>query len=133
MFYAMVHKYDRRYGDDDVIELHRFKKLHLRDNFVAGDRKHRSKEGRCDAMGIDKAAFRCGANWFSLNDEHEQWICDREIMDKPEPILMDPLTYQQLKSVAKGLRDTCWYECGSYINELAGTVLYLVNTLEYSE
>lgn len=133
MFYAMVHKYDRRYGNDDVIELHRFKTLHWRDNFVSGDRKHRSEAGRNDAVEIDKTAFRRTAKWSSLSDEHEQWICDREIMDKPKPILMDPLTYQQLKSVAKGLRDTCWYECGSYINELAGTVLYLVNTLEYTE
>lgn len=133
MFYAVVHKYDKRYGDKDVTSLHRFKTLHGRDNFVIGDRKRRSKAGRCDAMELDKKAFASTANWFSENDEHETWVCDRPIMDEPEPMVVDPLTYQQLKQVVHSLRETCRYECGCYINELASEVSHLVNTLPVNE
>lgn len=133
MFYAVTHKYDKRYGDKDVVTLHRFQHKYWRDNFIAGDRKRRAETNRSHAMELDKKAFARNASWSFLSDENEQWVCDRPIMDKPEPMTVDPLTYKQLKEAAHALRETCFYECGCYINELASEVSYLVNTLPVNE
>lgn len=133
MFYVEVHKYDSRYGDKDLIQLHRFKTMELRRDFTIADRKRRKAISRKEALALDKAAFARKSNWFSVNDFHEIWSCDLPVMDKPEPMAADPLTFKQLEAVAQQLRSVCRLECGSYINELASKVCYLVGNLPYAE
>lgn len=133
MFYAAVHKYDIRYAED-VTELHRFRLKWQRDQFVRDDRWHRESIDRNDACCIDGDAFKRGAMWDGpVVHEHETWTCPEVTMARPEPIMADPLTYKLLKQEARQLMNTCRYECGGYINELAFNVFHLVNSLEYRE
>ena len=128
MFYAEVHRYDTRYGLDDMVGLLRFKTISERNQFVSYDRRHSKAVTRSEAVAIDKAAFARDAVWSEV-DGFEEWACDLPIMDEPKPMVADPLTYKELKAAARQLTDTCRFECGGYINELAYMVEYLVNTL----